>query len=76
MKSNRVRTLVVSSFVALAMLSAAPSASAAPSHPMPSTFGSSGLTIEQVDDIIRIFLPGHCTVMGSVGCSTPAALFG
>lgn len=79
MKSNRVRTLVVSSFVALAMLSAAPSASAAPSDPTPPTpptFGSSGLTIEQVDDIIRIFLPGHCTVMGSVGCSTPAALLG
>ncbi|OZE42036.1 MULTISPECIES: hypothetical protein [unclassified Rhodococcus (in: high G+C Gram-positive bacteria)] len=76
MKSNRVRTLVVSSFVALAMLSAAPSASAAPSDPTPPTFGSSGLTVEQVDDIIRIFLPGHCTVMGSVGCSTPAALLG
>ncbi|QII04005.1 hypothetical protein BH93_00240 [Rhodococcoides fascians A25f] len=76
MKSNRVRTLVVSSFVALAMLSAAPSASAAPSDPTPPTFGSSGIPIEQVDDIIRIFLPGHCTVMGSVGCSTPAALFG
>ncbi|MGF0310557.1 hypothetical protein [Rhodococcus sp. IEGM1428] len=76
MKSNRVRTLVVSSFVALAMLSAAPFASAAPSDPTPPTFGSSGIPIEQVDDIIRIFLPGHCTVMGSVGCSTPAALFG
>lgn len=76
MKSNRVRTLVVSSFVAVAMLGAVPSASAAPTDPVPPTFGSSGLTVAQVDDIIRLFLPGHCTIMGSVGCVSPAALLG
>ena len=76
MNSNRVRTLVVSSFVALAMLGAAPSVSAAPSDPVPPTFGSSGLTVEQVDNIIRLFLPGHCTIMGSVGCVSPEALLG
>lgn len=70
MGSGVRRSLAVATLTVAATCLLAPVASAEPATPSLTT-GSAGLTIGQIDDIIRILIPGHCSVAGSLGCVNP-----